>query len=508
MLLNFSKVIFNGETMNFISTRDINSKLYTSAQVIKQGLADDGGLFVPTEIPALTKEEILSFASLSYSELAATVLSKFLSDFSFDELLDDCKNAYSEDHFPKDVCPLSKIDDSTYSLELWHGPTCAFKDMALQIMPKLLSRSLKKTGEDKEALVLVATSGDTGKAALEGYKDVPQIKICVFYPQNGVSAVQELQMTTQNGENVYVSAVRGNFDDIQTGVKRIFNNNDLADELNANGYFLSSANSINFGRLAPQIVYYVKAYSELITKGDIEFGEKINVCVPTGNFGNILAAFIAKLMGLPINKLICASNSNNILTDFLNTGRYDKNRDFYLTMSPSMDILISSNLERLLYLFGGIEQTKEYMELLNTNGYYQISDEIKVKIDEHFIGYFANEEKTASTIKKYHCTFNYLMDTHTAVAFSALEDYRSEHNDNIKTVVASTASPYKFAKNVYGAIFGDNNFNDLQTLEELSARTNTEIPLPLFELDKKEIRFDGVTTPQNMYDTVIEFIKK
>ena len=494
--------------MNFISTRDKNSKQYTAAQVIKQGLADDGGLFVPTKIPYLSEEEITSFSSLSYPELAATILAKFLTDYSYEELLEDCKTAYSEEKFSECVCPLNKVDNHTYSLELWHGPTCAFKDMALQIMPKLLSRALVKTGENRIALVLVATSGDTGKAALEGYKDIPQIKICVFYPQNGVSTVQELQMTTQNGNNVNVSAVRGNFDDIQSGVKRIFNDNLIADELNENGYFLSSANSINFGRLAPQIVYYIKAYSDLLAKSEVEFGEKINICVPTGNFGNILAAYIAKLMGLPINKLICASNSNNILTDFLKTGRYDKNREFYLTMSPSMDILISSNLERLLYFVGGVEQTVEYMSTLNKNGFYQVNNEIKSKIDEHFIGYFTDENQTLNTIKKYYDINGYLMDTHTAVAFSALENYRSEHPDKTKTIVASTASPYKFAKNVYGAIFGRNNLDDVQTLQELSKQTDTEIPMPLYELDKKQIRFDTVTTPADMYEEVLRFIEK
>ena len=494
--------------MEFQSTRDKNSIKYCSAQVIKQGLANDGGLFVPTKIPSLTYDEIKSYCSLSYPELAATVLSKFLTDYTFEELLEDCNHAYSLNSFPDGACPLNKVDDNTYSLELWHGPTCAFKDMALQIMPKLLSRSLVKTGEERTALVLVATSGDTGKAALEGYKDVKQIEICVFYPKNGVSTVQELQMVTQRGKNVNVCAVEGNFDDIQTGVKHIFNNPDIANELNDKGYFLSSANSINFGRLAPQIVYYIRAYCGLLSQNEIELGEKINVCVPTGNFGNILAAYIAKLMGLPINKLICASNSNNILTDFLKTGRYDRNRDFYLTMSPSMDILISSNLERLLYFVSDASQTAEYMQKLTSDGYYQVNNEIKSKIDENFVGYFASEQETSNTIAKYYKCNNYLMDTHTAVAFCALESYRNEHNDNTKTVVSSTASPYKFAKNVYSSIFGDNDFNDLQVLNELSLKTETIIPSPLYELDKKAINFNNITKPQNMFNEVLNFIKK
>lgn len=494
--------------MNYQSTRDKNSKKYSSAQVIKQGLANDGGLFVPDEIPSLTKDEIVSFCSLSYSELAAKVLSKFFTDYTYGELLEDCVNAYGENNFPQGACPLTKVNSNTFSLELWHGPTCAFKDMALQIMPRLLSRALVKTDENRTALVLVATSGDTGKAALEGYKDLPQIKINVFYPQNGVSKVQELQMLTQNGKNVNVCAVKGNFDDIQTDVKNIFNNNEIADELNAKGYFLSSANSINFGRLAPQIVYYIKAYCDLLCLKEIEFGEKINVCVPTGNFGNILAAYIAKLMGLPINKLICASNSNNILTDFLNTGRYDRNREFYLTMSPSMDILISSNLERLIYFVSDAAQTAEYMKCLNEVGCYQVNDEIKSKIDESFIGYFADEKTTSATISKYYHEHNYLMDTHTSVAFSALESYRKENADQLKTVVASTASPYKFAKNVYKAIYGDNDFDDFEILEKLSVKTGTKIPYPLFELNKKTVNFTAVTTPEKMFGEVDSFLGK
>ncbi|MBO5715118.1 MAG: threonine synthase [Clostridia bacterium] len=494
--------------MKFQSTRDLNKTKYDSAQVIKQGLANDGGLFVPEEIPMISQDDIKSFCHLSYPELAATVLGKFLSDYSYDELLDDCKNAYNNDSFPDGACPLVKVDDSTYSLELWHGPTCAFKDMALQIMPKLLSRALVKTGEKKEALVLVATSGDTGKAALEGYKDVEQIKICVFYPKDGVSTVQQLQMTTQTGSNVNVCAVEGNFDDIQSGVKRIFNDEKIAEDLNKQGYFLSSANSINFGRLAPQIVYYIKAYCDLLIHKEIELGDMINVCVPTGNFGNILAAYIAKLMGLPINKLICASNSNNILTDFLNTGRYDRNRDFHLTMSPSMDILISSNLERLIYFVSDAKQTAEYMNLLNSKGCYQVSDDIKRKIDKNFVGYYADESQTADTIAKYYNLQDYLMDTHTAVAFSALESYRNEHKDNTKTIVASTASPYKFAQNVYSSIYNSNPYDDLAILEELSIITGTQIPKPLYQLDKKSINFMGVISADNMFDEVLNFIKK
>lgn len=494
--------------MKFQSTRDEKQIKYTSAQVIKQGLAEDGGLFVPDTIPTLSQDDILSFCSLSYPELAATILGKFLTDYTYDELLKDCNTAYCESSFPNGACPLVKVNENTYSLELWHGPTCAFKDMALQVMPRLLSRALTKTGETRTALVLVATSGDTGKAALEGYKNVEQIKISVFYPENGVSSVQKLQMTTQDGNNVNVCGVKGNFDDIQTGVKKIFADENIACELDKKGYFLSSANSINFGRLAPQIVYYIKAYCDLLSLGDIQMGEEINICVPTGNFGNILAAYIAKLMGLPIAKLICASNSNNILTDFLRTGRYDRNRDFYLTMSPSMDILISSNLERLLYLVSGASETAEYMRSLNSQGFYEVAEHTQNAISESFAGYFADEGKTAQTIKDSCEKYGYLMDTHTAVAFSALADYRSESCDCRKTVVASTASPYKFAKDVYGSLFGSFSKSDLTALNELSSHTCTEIPLPLSNLSQRKVNFTSVTTPDKIFDEVLKFIEK
>ena len=495
--------------MKFQSTRSDGKIKYSSAQVIKQGLADDGGLFVPEYIPSLSCEEISSFCSLSYPELAATILFKFLTDYTYDELLEDAKNAYTHDGFDcRNASELKKVDENTFSLELWHGPTCAFKDMALQIMPRLLSRALTKTNEDRTALVLVATSGDTGKAALEGYKNIDKFKIVVFYPQNGVSAIQKLQMVTQDGNNVDVCAVNGNFDDIQTGVKNIFSNEEVIQKLSQNGYFFSSANSINFGRLAPQIVYYIHAYCEMVKQGEITLGEKINVCVPTGNFGNILAAYIAKLMGLPINKLICASNSNNILTDFLATGRYDRNRDFHLTISPSMDILISSNLERLLYMVAGPEKTSEWMHSLSANGYYEVDDETLRVIQENFAGYCADEDKTRYTINTSFNNHNYLMDTHTAVAFSALSDYRSETNDNTKAIVASTASPYKFAKDVISALSNDNATDEIDVLEKLSAATNTHIPKPLANLDKRNISFDSVCNPKEMREYVLNFIKK
>ncbi len=494
--------------MIYKSTRDINSAPKTSAEIIKQGLADDGGLFVPTSIPSLTEAEILEMCSDSYPVRAAKILSKYLSDYTFDELLSDCKAAYNENSFVGGAAQLVHTYGNIYSLELWHGPTAAFKDMALQIMPRLLSRALKKTGENREALILVATSGDTGKAALEGYRDIDRIKMMVFYPAHGVSRVQKLQMATQIGSNVSVVAIEGNFDNAQSGVKEIFSNPESAKVLNENGYFFSSANSINWGRLAPQIVYYISAYCDLLSAGKIKMGDKINVCVPTGNFGNIFAAYLAKLMGLPIGKLICASNKNNILTDFLRTGTYDRNRSFHLTMSPSMDILISSNLERLLYFTAGCEMTAEYMESLKTKGMYTVDAETMAKINENFIGYFADEETTAATIKDYYYNHNYLSDTHTAVALSSAEQYIKETGDETPIVVASTASPYKFAIDVYKSLAGDFDGSDLDALEALSALTNTEITYPLRDLDKREVRFSKIIDHKDMLDEVYSYVKK
>ena len=494
--------------MNFHSTRDKSKTKYSSAEVIKQGLASDGGLFVPEEIPQLTLDEISSFCSLSYPELAATVLSKFLTDYTYAELLEDANAAYSTIKFDGDACPLMQVDANTYSIELWHGPTCAFKDMALQIMPRLLSRALGKTGEKRDALVLVATSGDTGKAALEGYKNIDRIKIAVFFPENGVSSVQKLQMTTQDGNNVNVCAVKGNFDDIQSGVKKIFNDEKIAHDLDSRGIFLSSANSINFGRLAPQIVYYIKAYCDLLDSNKIKLGDKINVCVPTGNFGNILAAYIAKLMGLPIAKLICASNSNNVLTDFFNAGKYDRNRHFHLTTSPSMDILISSNLERLLYLIAGVEKTAEWMNSLNTCGHYQIDAETKKMIDKDFVGFYADEVQTSQTIKENFENNQYLMDTHTAVAFSALECYRETSKDETPTIVASTASPFKFAKDVYDSIWEKESITDLQALNLLAQKSGALIPMPLSNLESKKVNFNSSVSPSQMYDEILNFLQE
>jgi len=483
--------------MNYISTRG-GSDCTTAAGAIKQGLAHDGGLFMPDTMPELSQADIMKLCSMSYPERAAYILSLFLTDYTYDQLLSDCEKAYAPDRFVGGAAPLHKLSDDTFILELWHGPTSAFKDMALQIMPRLLSAALKKTAEERTAFILVATSGDTGKAALEGYRDVDGVKIMVFYPVDGVSRVQKLQMATQLGENVNVCAIEGNFDDAQTGVKKIFADNDMAELLDKNGVFFSSANSINWGRLAPQIVYYVSAYCDLINAGEIIAGEMIDVTVPTGNFGNIFAAFIAKQMGLPINRLVCASNKNNILTDFLESGTYDRNRAFHTTMSPSMDILISSNLERLLYVMSGAENTAELMKKLNSEGCYTVDAKLKAKLDEHFTGLYCDEENTAAEIRRTFEDDKYLIDTHTAVGLNCAKQYMSKNRDGLKMVVASTASPYKFASDVYKSITGKAPTDELSALDELKALTGTEIPYPLKDIDKREVRFKTVIDKADM----------
>ena len=495
--------------MMYQSTRDPSHKKYSSAEVIKMGLAPDGGLFIPESIPSLTSEEILGLCRDSYPVRAAKILSKFLSDYTYEELLQDCEAAYAESSFPGGAAPRVHVHDSVYSLELWHGPTAAFKDMALQIMPRLLSRALVKTGETKDALILVATSGDTGKAALEGYKDIDRIKIMVFYPVDGVSRVQKLQMATQTGDNVRVCAIRGNFDDAQTGVKSIFGDEEMAKVLSERGYVLSSANSINWGRLAPQIVYYISAYCDLMTKGVITAGEGMDVCVPTGNFGNIFAGYIAKLMGLPIRHFVCASNQNNILTDFLQTGTYDRNRAFHLTMSPSMDILISSNLERLLCFTAGEERTAAYMNDLKKNGVYTVDADVFGKITESFSGCFADEEATATTIRTYFNDYGYLADTHTSVALYCAEQYLAtlKAEDVRPIVVDSTASPYKFAADVYASLGAVCPEDPLASLDELSAKTHTEIPYPLRGLAERTVRFTEVIDAVDMPLCVLDYCK-
>ena len=495
--------------MQYKSTRSLNNEAtVTSAEAIKNGIAPDGGLYMPTSIPTLDLSELGELLDCSYPERAAYVFAKFLTDYSVQEILSDTTAAYSTEKFPGGAAPLQKIDEKVTALELWHGPTSAFKDMALQIMPRLLSRALKKTGEERTALILVATSGDTGKAALEGYRDVPQIKIKVFYPVDGVSRVQKLQMQTQLGDNVDVTAIYGNFDDAQSGVKKIFADKDVADSLNTDGVFLSSANSINWGRLAPQIAYYVSAYCDMVKEGRIVLGDKIDICVPTGNFGNIFAAYIAKQMGLPFEKLICASNSNNVLTDFLASGTYDKNRHFYTTTSPSMDILISSNLERLLYLVAGSERTVKYMNDLATKGVYTVEDDVLSAIQKTFVGYYASEEDSAAAIRHAFRRHQYLCDTHTAVGYHACLKHLEDPRNTRPIVLASTASPYKFANAVYTALTEKAPSGELEALSELSSLTGTEIPAPLADIASRTVRFEDSVSPDEMVASVYRFVKK
>lgn len=490
--------------MKFISTRGAAERV-DSAYAIKTGLAKDGGLFMPESIPTLSSSELEEMISLSYEERAAKIISKFLSDYTCEELLEDARAAYSKEKFGISPAPVVKAENGLYILELWHGPTSAFKDMALQIMPRLFTRALKKCGEERCAMILVATSGDTGKAALEGYRDVPGTKIKVFYPVHGVSKVQKLQMQTQEGKNVSVDAIEGNFDDAQSGVKRIFSDENIRKELDSKGVFLSSANSINWGRLVPQIVYYVSAYLDMVKSGEINMGEKIDIAVPTGNFGNIFAAYISKLMGMPFEKFICASNINNVLTDFLRTGTYDKNRSFHQTVSPSMDILISSNLERFLYTLIGTKKTAEYMNKLNSEGKYTLTEEELALVSESFVGYYTDEEQTAATIKQMYEKSNCLIDTHTAVAVFAAKSYMNDYKAERKILTASTASPFKFARDVYRSLTGADASGDTEALTELSSLTGVEIPAPLASLAEREVLHKNVITKDKMESAVLSF---
>ena len=492
--------------MKYISTRGAEAQGVSSAYAIKTGLASDGGLFVPTEIPALDMAFIESLCPLSYPERAARILSLFLTDYTYEELLEDASGAYSAEKFVPTAAPITSLGDNKYMLELWHGPTSAFKDMALQIMPRLFTRALRKCGEERTALILVATSGDTGKAALEGYRDVAGTRIKVFYPIDGVSRVQKLQMQTQEGENVSVSGIVGNFDDAQTGVKVIFSDPEIAKALDGEGVFLSSANSINWGRLVPQIVYYVSAYADMVKSGALRAGEPMDVCVPTGNFGNIFAGYIAKLMGTPIGKLVCASNKNNILTDFLENGTYDRNRSFYTTMSPSMDILISSNLERLLYTVVGTD-VKKYMTALNTEGAYTVDAATLASIKEHFAGYCTDEQECAATVKRTYESARQLIDTHTAVAVSAAERYMAESGSKNPMLVVSTASPYKFAADVLVSLGGDRPADDVEALSALTEMTGVAIPAPLAAILEKTPVHTGVIGKADMASSVLDFAK-
>ena len=489
--------------MQFQSTRDPNT-IVSSSEAILCGLAPDGGLFVPTAFP---KAELEDWKSLSYPELAQKVLAGFLTDYD-PAFLGEAAAATYGDAFAGKAGYVQKVHDGLYSLELWHGPTCAFKDYALQLMPKLLVQAKKNLGRTETTRILVATSGDTGKAALAGYAGLPGIEIEVFYPDAGTSEIQRLQMATQAGDNVSVYAVNGNFDDAQTGVKRVFGDASVAEELEKRNICLSSANSINWGRLVPQIVYYFYAYFRLVEQGNVAWGKPVDFCVPTGNFGDILAGYYAKQMGLPVGKLVCASNKNNVLTDFIKTGTYDARRTFYKTTSPSMDILISSNLERLIYKISGEDARKDtdLMTELKTKGSYAITGEMKANLADFAAGY-ATEEQVAKTIHDIYEDTGYVMDTHTAVAATVYKAYREDSKDDRKTVIASTASPYKFAGSVMSAIDpkykGQDNF---KLIEELQKVSGTEIPNAIKEIMNAEIRHNTECDVDQMEQTVKDIL--
>ena len=488
------------------STRNAD-KTVTASEAILKGLADDGGLFVPVSVPKLdvTMDEL---KHMSYQETAYEVMKKFLTDFTEEELKHCINSAYDSKFDTEVIAPLVKVGD-TYHLELFHGATIAFKDMALSILPHLMITSARKNQVKNDIVILTATSGDTGKAALAGFADVPGTKIIVFYPKGGVSRVQELQMLTQKGANTSVVGISGNFDDAQSGVKKIFGDKEFAKELAGRGYQLSSANSINIGRLVPQVVYYVYAYAKLLENGEIENGEKINVTVPTGNFGNILAAYFAKQMGVPIDKLICASNDNKVLYDFFKTGVYDKNRPFILTSSPSMDILISSNLERLIYLSTGCdaEETKKRMEELSKDGKYSVTDEMRARMAD-FVGGYADQAANAAEIKRLYDETGYMIDTHTGVASCVYHNYVKETGDTKKTVIASTASPYKFSRSVMEAIFGsEEGKGEFELIDEMEKASGVKIPQAIEEIRKAEIRHNRQCKPEEMEKTVSEILQ-
>ena len=499
--------------MNYISTRGYDRK-YSAAEAIITGIAPDGGLFVPETIPQISAGEIEEMKNMQFFQISARVLSKYLTDFTEAELLEFAQAAYDEEKWGENPIPLVQLNaynDREYILELWHGPTCAFKDVALQMLPHLMTASVKKTGINKKICILTATSGDTGKAALEGFKDLPGTEIIVFYPTGGVSDAQKLQMVTTEGSNTHVIAVNGCFDDAQTGVKKIFGDEAFAAKLDANGIMLSSANSINWGRLAPQIAYYVYSYVELLRQEKIGKGEEINIVVPTGNFGNILAAWFAKQMGIPVRKLICASNRSKVLCDFFSTGTYDRNREFFKTTSPSMDILISSNLERLLYEVAGgnSAQVIEWMTGLNTEGKYSVDKDTLKSLQHSFVGGFADETGVAKTILDVYDRTDHVIDTHTAVGFNIYGRYHTRSNDETKTVFVSTASPFKFAPAVMDSIRGAgySNGRSIETvIKELSDESGLEIPKSIAELGTKEIRHKDVIDKEQMEDKVAEIL--
>ena len=490
--------------MNLVyhSTRN-SEETATASEAILKGLTSDGGLFVPDSIPKLNVS-LEDLTQMFYQEIAYAVMKEFLTDFTEEELKTCINNAYDSKFDTEEIAVTKKVDGAYY-LELFHGATIAFKDMALSILPHLLVTSARKNNVKNEIVILTATSGDTGKAALAGFADVPGTKIIVFYPKSGVSPIQEKQMVTQKGDNTYVIGIKGNFDDAQTGVKKMFSNKELAKVMNDNGFQFSSANSINIGRLVPQVVYYVKAYADLLKQGALKAGEPMNVVVPTGNFGNILASYYAKQMGIPIGKFVCASNKNKVLFDFFETGKYDRNREFYVTTSPSMDILISSNLERMIYRIAGndAKQCAKFMAALTKDGEYVITDAMKAELSE-FFGAFGSEEETAVKIKEVYDKEGYVMDTHTAVAAVAYDKYKAATGDDkTPTVIASTASPYKFTRSVMDAI--DPAYDaedDFELVDELNKVSKTAIPKAIEEIRTAPVLHDTVCETAAMEDEV------
>ena len=492
--------------MSFFSTR--GESCVTASQAILWGIAPDGGLYVPAMFQAVQPERLTSLMEMSYEQRAVAVLKRFLEDFSLKEIEDSVRAAYSRERFTApEVAPVRQLDSATWSLELFHGPTLAFKDMALQLLPHLLKLSAEKNGEDREICILVATSGDTGKAALEGFRDVPGTSCTVFYPLDGVSDVQRLQMVTTGGNNTHVIAVRGNFDDAQTGVKELFGSESFREEMAAKGRTLSSANSINLGRLVPQVVYYFSAYAELLKTNAISAGEPVNFCVPTGNFGDILAGYYARCMGLPVNKLICASNRNNVLTDFFNTGIYSTHRTFFKTISPSMDILVSSNLERLLYEAADRDGTliRTWMTQLKESGSYSVGEQRRDWLLDTFWGDCADNKDTLGEIRKRWEQDHYLMDPHTAVAGHVLREYRRKTGDDTPSVIVSTASPYKFAADVLSALTGGNAGGDpFSASEEIQKLTGIPMPEQVRKLRELQVRHTAECDKDKMGQAVLD----
>jgi threonine synthase len=484
----------------------------SAAEAIKMGIAPDGGLFVPDLIPKVAAPTWSQMANQTYQQRACEILALYLEEFTAEEIRTCVEGAYNPGSFDDErIAPLVRLAEGLYIQELWHGPTCAFKDMALQLLPHLMVASARKTGELDQIVILVATSGDTGKAALEGFKDIAGIRIIVFYPQDGVSEVQKRQMVTQSGANVFVAAVEGNFDDAQNGVKKLFSDSSFRDILARQGMKLSSANSINWGRLLPQIVYYISAYADLLADGQLQEGDKVNVVVPTGNFGNILAAFYASQMGLPIKRLICASNANNVLTEFIRTGLYDRNRVFVKTLSPSMDILISSNLERLLFELTGhdAERVSTWMEELKTKGKYQVDPTTAAQIDRLFWADFSSDDETQMTIRSIWQEKSYLLDTHTAVACNVYEKYLLATADHTPAIIASTASPFKFGKSVAEAILPPEMLegeDEYAILNKLSAFTGVPIPAGLHDLEQRAVLHTTVTSKEAMGESVFKYL--